>query len=938
MKKLNKILLFAGLVFAAVGCEKDQLNATFTGEGEDALSAYFTQKTVSEEFEASAAGDQTVLVDIYRQSAGDELKVGIDYEIADGGEEFYEVPESVTFPAGEYHTTVPVKVRGVENFAKGSNYSVTLYVGDHHEFETVAAAQLEAKAERGLPTKSQGADTRAASIGTKYSSVTLTTTLTLEWEPWYILSDPTKLLDANLTEADYVKDKDGKPMKQTAVYTYANYWIGEDDEIVVEHAKSTSVFRMTNWGGGVNIIFTVNPDKKVTVDGKEYASLAITEQYIGDDYDSYGKVYVADMLSYSGDPDVFEEFPCYWDGERTFVFHMMYYVDGGYFGNSQETLVLDSGVAKIEDPEPAVNIVYDGLEVSPVGVKSHKLSFTPNADAAKYYATVIKADPELVNKCDGPLTVVADNATRELLAANGISEEHPLWSAYYSIYFRQNYGRYFDDVFEQIVTPQYVDELWTEVGQPILDNSYNGDFDVFEFTEACSEAWDLGTDAGTFTAVAVSLDKTGEFKGLDFHTFVYNPDTDGDAVACKVTLDDTPNLREGCFAYNSIYLFLQSPSLGDITAVQYALLAKADFEAAALTDDEKLLDYVGEHGKSLGEKDLEALNDPNPVAGGFETWLAAKPETDYKLVLAVSNPDATKVQVLDHKTAAVVEPQKLAVETRLTEVEEDGVYEHTHFVAEFTATEVVEGYYLAGTPEKLVEMVSVDEVGKVSLAKGVTEEKLADFLAENGSAFTTEDSSSDDADLYLFNDGDAVEKTIKTNKPATEFVVLACVEHGNGKTSWVGKVQRTAYAPAVAFTQTVQANGRNIAFNWSAAPAASIFKVTAVEYALVPQSALAAAGVDLKKLSDEELNDFDARIDAGGDKATIEAQKANAEKVLGVLAESVKVFQGDAAKAINAKGGVNKQFSNVEAGDYALIAVAYDAYNSKLTVGLVSAK
>ncbi len=921
MKKLNKILLFAGLVFAAVGCEKDQLGSTFTGEGEDALSAYFTQKTVSEEFEASATGDQTVLVDIYRQSAGDELKVGIDYEIADGGEEFYEVPESVTFPAGEYHTTVPVKVRGVENFAKGTNYSVTLYVGDHHEFETVAAAQLEANAERGLPTKSRGADTRAASIGTKYSSVTLTTTLTLEWEPCYILSDPTKLLDANLTEADYLVGGDGKPMKQTCVYTYTFWWSGEDDTIVLERAKGTTVFRMTNWGGGVNIIFTVNPDKKVTVDGKEYASLTITEQYIGDDHASYGKVYVSDMLSYNGDPAQFEAYPNYWDGGRTFVFNMMYYVGAGYFEMpSTETLVLDSGVAKIEEPEPAVNIVYDGLEVSPVGVKSHKLSFTPNADAAKYYATVIKADPEL--------SAAADQALRADLAAIGVEEYSAEWFSMYVNY----YDSYYKDM-----AGGFAEQLFNEIGEDLIAGTYKGDFEAFEFTKASSEAWDLGTDGGSFTAVAVSLDKTGKFKGLDFHTFVYNPDTDSDAVACEVTFDDTPNLREGCFAYNSIYLFLQSPSLGDITAVQYVLLTKADFDTAALTDNEKLLAYVEEHGKSLGGKDLEALNDPNPVAGGFETWLAAEPETDYKLVLAVSNPDATKVEVLDHTTAAVVEPQKLAVKTGLVENAQGGIYKHTHFVAQFEATEVVEGYYLTGTPEKLVSVVSVDENGTVSLAKEVTEEQLADFLAENGSAFTTEDSSTA-ADLYLFNKGTAVQKTIKANNPATEFVVLACVEHGNGETSWVGKVQRTAYAPVVAFTQTVQANGRNIAFNWSAAPTASIFKVTAVEYALVPQSALAAAGVDLTKLSDEELNDFGARIEAGGDKATIEAQKANAEKVLGVLAESVKVFQGDAAKAINTQGGVDKQFSNVEAGDYALIAVAYDAYNSKLTVGLVSAK
>ncbi len=917
MKKLNKILLFAGLVFAAVGCEKDQPNATFTGEGEDALSAYFTQKTVSEEFAASATGDQTVEVDIYRQSAGDELKVGIDYVIAAGGEEFYEVPESVTFPAGEYHTTVPVKVHGVENFAKGSNYSVTLYVGDYHEFEP-ATAQLEANEKRGLPNKSHGADTRAVSIAAKYSKITVTTTLTLEWEPCYILSDPTKLLDTNLTDADYVKDADGNPMKQSCVYTYTFWWGGQDDSIVLERAKGTSVFRMTNWGGGVNIIFTVNPDKKVTVNGKEYASLAITEQYIGDDHASYGKVYVSDMISYSGQSAHFEEYPNYWDGERTFVFNMLYYVGAGYFDMpTTETLVLNSGVAVIEDPEPTVEIVYDGLEVSQVGVKSHKLSFTPNADAAKYYATVIKANPELAAE--------ADKALRADLAAIGIEEYSDQW---YSLY-ADNYDNYYNGV-----AGDYAASLLNQIGEEIIAGTYEGDFEVFELTKACSEAWDLGTEGGSFTAVAVSLDKTGEFKGLDFHTFVYNPDADDSAVACDVMIDAYPNPGYGYFGYNSIYLLMQSPSLGDITKVQYALLTKADFEAAALTDNEKLLAYVGEHGKSFSAKDLEALNNTNAVAGGFETWLAAAPDTDYKLVLAISNPDATKVEVLDHKTAAAVEPQKLDVKTGLTEVARQGIYRHTHLIAQFAATEVVEGYYLVGAPAKLRSIVSVGEDGTVSLAKDVTEETLADFLAENGDAFT----KGSEEDLDYFNNNQPLQIPIRTDKPATEFVVLACVKHGNGETSWAGKAQRTDYAPAVAFTQTVQANGKDIIFNWSAAPTASIYKVTTVNYALVPQSALTAAGVDLTKLSDEELNDFDARIEAGGDKATIEAQTVNAQRVLSVLAESFKTFQGDAAKAINKQGGVNKQFSNVEAGDYALIAEAYDSFNSKLTVGLVSIK
>lgn len=932
-KKILKSLWVASMFFAAVGCDKDQLGATFTGEGEDAQTAYFAQKTVSESFDANLTGEQIISVDIYRQSAVDEVSVGLDYQIAEGGESLFEVPESVTFAAGEYHTTVPVKVLGVENFAKGSNYSVTIAVGDHHDFVDNEKS-LAFDRPGGLPVKNQPA-TRAASIASKYSSVTVNTTLVLNWQPFYTLKDPTKLLSADLTDADYVVGADGKPVQQTGTYIYAGILasagLSTDPGLTVERAEGTSVFRINHWANDVNVIFTVNPDKKITVDGKEYMTLSISEQTTGVSSGSEDVLF-SDAINYTGNPDALNTYPCYWDGERKFAFTFVYYDSQGPWTPATEYFVLDTGVATLEDPEPAVKIVYEGLSVSPMGVKTHTLSFTPNADAAKYYATVIKADPELVAAADEPTNVAADKATREYLAGKGISEDNPKFNAYYEAYFSSFYAESFEDCFKE-VSGKYAESL-SPMADAIVAGTYKGDFEVFELKEASSEAWDLGSEGGTFTAVAFSFDKTGKFKGTDFTTFVYNPDADGEQVAyyCDFSLDSDPT--KGLFTYNSFYFLLQSLSLGDITAVQYALLTAEEFDKAALSDAEKQKAYLARHGKSLSAADLKDVNNVNPVAGGFETWLAAKPATDYKLVLAVSNADATKIEVLDGTTDAAVEPAELVIKTTLFDSPEDGVYKHTHVVAQFEASEVAGGAYLLSTPKALANYLTFDKDGNPSLNKDVKDAEVIKLIQENGTAFT----SGSRSNLASLNSVGSFQQPLRGGKPATEYVVLACVEYGNGEQSWAAKVQKTDFAPTVAFTQTVEVNGKNIDFNWTGSGSASIFKVSKVVYALVPQSALTAAGVDLSKLGDEALNDFDARIAAGGDEAVITAEAANAEKVLGVLEEFGKVFQNDAAKAINSKGGVDKQFPNVEAGDYALIALAYDAYNTKLTVGLVSVK
>ena len=903
MKNVYKILFAAGVVFAAIGCSKDQTATKFNPGGEDAGSAYFTQKTVSEEFSTTLSGNQTLYVDIFRQNAQGDLTVGLDQEVPAEAAEFYEIPEFVTFKDGEYKVAIPVTIHNVENYAKGVNYTAQIFVGDRHDF--VDAAGPLSLDKQSKPVK--GASTRAVAIAEKYPSVTITTTLTLEWEPCYILKDPSKLLSSDLTDADYVTGPDGKPMLQGATYTYSGWWEGEDDEIVLERAKGTTVFRMTNWGGGVNIIFTVKEDK----------SVVITGQYIGADHSSYGKVYVSDLPSYSSSAS-YDDYPCTWDGGRNFSFSLIYYVDAGNFGDFVETLELHSGVAAVEDPEPAVAIEYLGASVSATGVKSHRLSFEPNDDAAYYYATVLKVDPQLAEKCAA--------ATEDFLTNNGIQPGTANWYNYYDVY----YEMFFADM-----SADYAEQLYASIGGAIEAGTYEGDYPAFRFEEAIEEAWDLGADGGTFTAVAFSYDKTELFKGADIKVFIYNPDADADKVAYTLYFENYPNPASGYFGYNSVYFGLQSAN-GDITAVKYAFVTKEEFTQAGLTGAStpaELAAYVESNGKSLGAAALEDVNNTG-LLGGYELYLDASPATDYKLITCVSNADATKTEVSDMTTDAVVAPTKLAVATSLTDIPNSGIYTHTHVIASFSGKEIVSGYYMmaAASSAALGEYVTVSADGKVTLKAGVTDEDMLELIEGNGTAFTA---GAQNSALAQMNGGAGFAARLK-GTPATKYVVLGCAAYGNGEKSWAAAVQTTDFAPSVAFTQTVQASGKNIAFNWSATPTASIFVVQEVVYALVPKSELSSAGVDLTKLSDEQLNDFDARRAAGGNASEIDAQEQNAARIMAILDAQGKVFKGDAAAAINSAGGVSKQFPNVAGGEYALIALANDTYNTKLTVGLVT--
>lgn len=279
MKKIIESLFALGMLFATVGCDQDQIVAKFDTSGEDAGTAYFVKNAVSENFEASATGTQTINLDLFRQDAAGELTVGLTAEMDEAAAKFFRIPESVTFADGDYRVIVPVSVLDVEKFDKGVTYAVSISVNN-------AGTENES----------------SASIGSKYASVTLSASLTLNWVPCYVLKDFSKLLSTDLTDADYVVGPDGKPMLQ---------------------------------GGGVNILFTINADK----------TISLTSQYVGEDYSDGTKVLVSDLPSTGVGTDV-----CTWDGDRTFTFPLVYLLeDGRWFGETcVETFVLNDGSASLE--------------------------------------------------------------------------------------------------------------------------------------------------------------------------------------------------------------------------------------------------------------------------------------------------------------------------------------------------------------------------------------------------------------------------------------------------------------------------------------------------------------------------------------------------------------------------------------------------------------
>ena len=141
----------------------------------------------------------------------------------------------------------------------------------------------------------------------------------------------------------------------TGAFSYNFWWDGGQDEEgnylplvdpgydLFQRDGMDNVFKITNWGGGVDYIFTWN--QKTNVCATQYGLIGVT-------HPTYGEVYVIDASTYNPEKYTYEENPSqYVPEENTFYFFNAYVVSVGSFGVGLETFQVDWNVT--EEPTPA---------------------------------------------------------------------------------------------------------------------------------------------------------------------------------------------------------------------------------------------------------------------------------------------------------------------------------------------------------------------------------------------------------------------------------------------------------------------------------------------------------------------------------------------------------------------------------------------------------
>lgn len=112
----------------------------------------------------------------------------------------------------------------------------------------------------------------------------------------------------------------------TGDYTYNSVFSGVDPGLELYQKEGTTMYKIPNWGGGIELNFICDEEGNITV----------PEQYIGADDSTYGAVYItssnADASSY------------YDAATKTYYFNCRYIVSAGPFGTFYEKFELKNPV------------------------------------------------------------------------------------------------------------------------------------------------------------------------------------------------------------------------------------------------------------------------------------------------------------------------------------------------------------------------------------------------------------------------------------------------------------------------------------------------------------------------------------------------------------------------------------------------------------------
>lgn len=328
MEKFLRILLCASAVlFSAVACDQEQIGEIASSNDSDNKEIHFVQKSLTKEFEqGTKEGEFTVVI----ARNGNKGTYRVLIQKSGKNAALFSVRDTVVIPDGQYSVEVPVTVN-MDAVVLGSSVSASLCIigrdaelGDDPAYITQYSDFLE-----------------------------LTASFTLEWEPYM-----------RTTESS-------EQVQQTATYYYSQFYEGYQRGMLVERAKgTTNIFRLLDWGAGVNFFFKVNSDNSVVVPG----------QSIGYYYGDTGEyVCVSDFAQYFGDEAYYDRFPCTFDGKQTFTLNLIYYVTDGLFGYGVEKIVF----AGDHDNDPVVSATYEG---------DGKFSYEFNSFTASCKAVVVEGD------------------------------------------------------------------------------------------------------------------------------------------------------------------------------------------------------------------------------------------------------------------------------------------------------------------------------------------------------------------------------------------------------------------------------------------------------------------------------------------------------------------------------------------------------------------
>ena len=328
MEKFLKYLLCASAtLLSLVACDQEQIGEMASANDADNKEIHFVQKSLTKEFEqGTKEGEFTVVI----ARNGNKGTYRVLLQKSGKNASLFSVRDTVVIPDGQYSVEVPVTVN-MNAVVLGSSVSASLCI-------------IGRDAELG--------DDPA--YITQYSDfLDLTASFTLEWEPYM-----------RTTES-------GEQVQQTATYYYSQFYEGYQRGMLVERAKgTTNIFRLLDWGAGVNFFFKVNSDNTVVVPGQ-----SIGYYYSGSD--EY--VYVSDIAQYLGDEAYYDRFPCTFDGNQTFTLNLVYYVTDGMFGYGPEKIVF----AGDHDNDPVVSATYEG---------DGKFSFEFNSFTSSCKAVVVEGD------------------------------------------------------------------------------------------------------------------------------------------------------------------------------------------------------------------------------------------------------------------------------------------------------------------------------------------------------------------------------------------------------------------------------------------------------------------------------------------------------------------------------------------------------------------